>query len=137
MTARENRDGLGLFWARSSRLAQVLLLAGAAVLYAFWGRAAALGLLFGGIVSILRFWWRYVALRRGAPARAFVQRRLLAYALTGAALAAAFWLDHLLEPWATVAGLFAMNASVLATELLWYGAPGSRERTTSRSAGEN
>ncbi len=137
MTAPSNWDSLERFWQRSSRLSQALLLAGAALLLVSSGRAAALGLLLGGIVSVLRFRWRYVALRRGAPAGAFVRRRLLAYSLTGATLALAFRLDHLLDPWATVAGLFAMNIAVLATEFLWPDSDGRPQRTTSPSPGES
>jgi hypothetical protein len=108
------------FWARAVRLAQISLVGGAAVLYLCLedGRAAALGLLLGGATSILRFRLRYKALLGLRAPGPLVRMQLLSYALNGAVLAAAFALRDTVSPWATVAGLFVMNVSVIASEIL-------------------
>ncbi|MHC4479420.1 MAG: hypothetical protein ACYS8K_00580 [Planctomycetota bacterium] len=111
---------LKAFYQRAVRLALLLLALGAAALYFGLpdGRAAAVGLLAGGAVSILRYRLRLGALLKLRGAGPLVRLRLLTYGLNGAVLAAAFALPHVLWPWSTVAGLLAMNVSLIAAELL-------------------
>jgi len=118
LAAHKGKRDLESFWKQCLRLARVLALGGSVVLYFAAGLAAALGLLLGAAVSVLRFHVRYRALLRGAPAGALVRLRLLGYAVSAAALGAAFAFRHALNPWTTAAGLLLMNASVIATELL-------------------
>jgi hypothetical protein len=110
---------LQVFWKRARRLAHLAMAAGAlALLFAMQnGRAAALGLILGGSVSVLRFALAYRMLNRPTPV-ARVSVRLVGYALSGAALAAAFAMPELFWPWSTVAGLLLMNVCIIAAELL-------------------
>jgi len=114
--------GAERFWKRAVRLATGVLLVGAGVLYFCFpaGRALALGLLLGGAISICRYRLRYGALvrLRQAGAGALVRAQLTGYALNALALAAAFLFSHTVSPWTTIAGLLAMNVSVITTELL-------------------
>ena len=128
------KDGelsLRAFWKRSVRLTQALLLLGAALLYlcAPNGRALALGLLLGGIVSVLRFKARYAALRCAGGAGMLVGARLLGYGLSALALALAFTQPETFSPWSTVGGLVTMNFCVVAAELFWKEDPARRPLT--------
>jgi len=120
-TAREADQALKAFWQRATRLARYGLLGAAAALYALapGGRALALGLLVGGTASMLRFQISYTVLRAGGSAAALVRTRMLNYAISGAALVLAFAAPQTFSPWTTVPGLLAMNAAVIAAELLW------------------
>ncbi len=112
------RSELEAFWGHSTRIAQVLALVGAGGLYLLAGRELALGLLLGAIVSMLRFWLRYRAMRRGTSPGALIRIRLFAYALSGAALGLAFSCPGVFSPWAAIPGLLVMNIAVVAAELL-------------------
>jgi hypothetical protein len=106
---------LQAFWQRSVRLAQVVLLLGALILYLAVpdnGRALALGLLLGGTASILRYKLSLRALLSGQAAT-MVRTRMLNFALSGIALALAFWQRETFSPWSTAAGLIVMNGSIL------------------------
>ena len=120
-TASDADQALKAFWRRATRLARVGLLGGAAALYTLapGGRALALGLLLGGTASMLRFQLSYNVMRRGGSAGAMVRTRVLNYAISGAALVAAFAVPQTFSPWTAVPGLLAMNAAVIAAELLW------------------
>jgi len=119
---------LQAFWRRSARLAQAAGLGGAAVLLlaAPDGPAAALGLLLGTAVGVLRFRVRYRSLAHLQAVGPLVRSRLIAYALSALALALAFGFPETFRPWSTVIGLLVMNASVVATELLWTRRPPER-----------
>ena len=108
------------FWLRAVGLAALTIVAGSVVLILCLpnGPAAAFGLVLGGTTSILRFNVRYKALRAGRDAKAFVRLRLGTYLLNAAVLAAAFGRPEMAWPWSTVLGLFVMNATVVAAELL-------------------
>jgi len=110
---------LRAFWSGAVRLAHVVLVAGGLGLYGALdnGRAAALGFLLGGTVSILRFRLRYRAMLRSMDAGGLVRVRLVTYALNAVALVPAFGWPHTCWPWSTVAGLLLMNACVVLTEL--------------------
>jgi hypothetical protein len=106
---------LQAFWQRSVRLAQVVLLLGALILYLAVpdnGRALALGLLLGGTASILRYKLSLRALLSGQAAT-MVRTRMLNFALSGIALALAFWQRETFSLWSTAAGLIVMNGSIL------------------------
>ena len=111
---------LRAFWTRAVGLAASIILIGAGVLYAWLdnGGAAAFGLVLGGVASIVRFNMRYKALRNLRSAGPLVRARLAGYVLNAVVLAAAFARPDLAWPWTTAAGLFVMNASVIAAELL-------------------
>ena len=116
-------ESLRAFWKRTVRLSYALTFGGAAVLFAALanGRAAAIGFLLGGSVSVLRFSLRYRALARLNSVGPLVRLRLLTYALNGLALAVAFARADAVSPWTTAAGLLVMNVSLIATELLYKG----------------
>ena len=120
------------FWKRAVRFAIAVVLASAGVLYFCFpaGKRLALGLLLGGAISIFRYRLRYRALMRlreaGAPA--LVRVRLIGYVLNALALGAAFFFRQTVSPWTTVAGLFVMNASLIATELFSRDTPLSAEK---------
>lgn len=122
MSAEQTHQSVQGFWKRAVRLAQVVLLVGAVVLYFAGGRALALGFVAGTGVSVLRFHLRYRALMRGRSAGALVRLRLLTYALSAAALGLAFWLPHLFSPWSTAPGLLVMNVCIIVAELTFSGA---------------
>ncbi|MFW6189388.1 MAG: hypothetical protein ACOC7T_03055 [Planctomycetota bacterium] len=82
------------------------------------GRALALGLLLGGVVSQVRFRIRYSAVQHADSARPMLRTAFANYGLNAAALGVAFLLSSTFSPWATVAGLLTMNAAVVAAELL-------------------
>jgi hypothetical protein len=127
------------FWRRATRTAQCGVLGGAVLLYALApnGRALAIGLLLGAVASMARFRLMYGALVRMRSSKGLVKVRLVNYVLSGAALALAFAMADTISPWTTVAGLFAMNASLIATELLWSDsnshAHGADERVAPRT----
>lgn len=119
-------------WRCANRLATFTALAGAVVLYFAVdpGRALALGLLLGSIVSILRFKLSYGTMRASLEAdaqstppmlriRPMLGIRVVNYGLSAGALAVAFLLPATFSPWTAVPGLFVMNAAILASELLW------------------
>ncbi len=110
---------LRAFYRRAVRLAQLLIIVGSVTLYLAManGRAAALGLIVGGSVGILRYCLRLRALLRLGSAGPLVRSRLVGYGLNAAALGAAFGFPETIWPWSTVAGLLLMNASLIATEL--------------------
>jgi len=110
---------LRAFWRTALRLAHVVLAAGALGLYGALanGRAAALGFLLGGTVSILRFRLRYRSMLKSPDAGALVRLRLVSYVLNAVALAPAFAWPQKCWPWSTVAGLMLMNVCVVLTEL--------------------
>lgn len=112
---------LGDFWRRAVRLALSLILIGAAALYFFTeqGTALALGLMLGGAASVLRFNLRYRVLTKLRAAGPLVRVLLVGYVLNGLVLASAFIFRETISPWSTAAGLLAMNASVVATEVFW------------------
>ncbi|MCD6416829.1 MAG: hypothetical protein J7M08_09070 [Planctomycetes bacterium] len=148
MSPATQQDEVSGFWQRALRLAQVISLCGAVALYLLWGRAAALGLLLGAIVSILRFSLRYRAMRGRPDAARLVRLRLAGYLLSGAALGLAFGLSGLFSPWTTAGGLLVMNVAIVATELTarnqeaggrwqeagWRQEAGSRQETERREA---
>ncbi len=113
-------EQLRAFWQRSVRLAHLFIALGAVALYFGLrdGRAAALGLILGGAASVLRFNLRYRALLRLGAVGPLVRVRLMTYALNAAVLAVAFGFRETISPWTTATGLLAMNAAVIAAELL-------------------
>ena len=110
------------FWRRAVRSAIGFTLASAGVLCFCFpaGKPLALGLLLGGAIGIYRYRLRYRALvrLREAGAHTLVRSRLIGYVLNALGLAAAFLFSQTVSPWTTIAGLFVMNASLIATELL-------------------
>jgi hypothetical protein len=123
------------FWRRAVRLAQLLVLAGAAALYFGLenGGAAGLGLVLGGAASLLRYRLRYRALLRMSTVGPLVRVRLISYALNGLVLAVAFAFRGTISPWSTAAGLLVMNVSVIATELVLRGERRDGSRVAARS----
>ena len=115
-------------WHAARGLAVCAVLAGAAGLYAFFegGRALALGFILGGATSILRYRFRYSALLKmqAKGAGVAVRSRFYGYAANAVALAVAFLARPMISPWSTIAGLFVMNACVVAAEFM---TPGSEE----------
>lgn len=115
----DKTDELARFWKRAVNLSHLITGLGAIVLlFALpQGRAAAVGLIVGGLAGVLRWRLRYGAVRR-MDRGALVRSRLIGYAVSGAALALAFGLRQIIWPWSTVAGLLVMNVAVVTTELL-------------------
>ena len=122
---RSSASQLERLWRASRRAAVVAVLAGAAVLYVAFedGDALALGLILGGTASVLRYALRYSALLRigGSGAGGLVRSRFYGYFVNAAALLVAFLARPAISPWSAIAGLFVMNACVVATELLTAG----------------
>ena len=120
------------FWRRANRLATSIALVGGVVLYIAFedGRALAMGLLLGALVSLLRFRLRYRAVTSGASKGALLRTGFFSYGLSAAGLALAFGFPDTFSPWTTIAGLFAMNAALILAELLTprEGAPSSGVR---------
>jgi hypothetical protein len=108
------------FWRMARRLAGAMVPGGAAILYFALpnGRAAALGWILGGAVSILRYTVYFRALGRMTSPGPAVRARLIMYAMSGAALAVAFAFRGTFSLLATAAGLLAMNAAVFIAGVL-------------------
>jgi len=121
-------EKLERLWHASRRVATVLVLGAAALLYVSMdnGVALALGLILGGLASMLRYRLKYSALTQMPEGGAgkLVRSRFYGYLVTAAALAVAFLGRPLISPWSTIPGLFVMNACLIAVELLVVQDPG-------------
>jgi hypothetical protein len=108
------------FWQAARRLAGAIILGGAAVCLVALpdGRAAALGWVLGGAVSVLRYTVYFRALGRMQSPGPLVRARLVMYAMSAAALAVAFASRGTVSLLATAAGLLAMNAAVFIAGIL-------------------